>query len=53
MAGIRDFAILNGGIRDLAKFWVGNRDLRPPAGEGLNRFSWRKTGFLATGGIGI
>ena len=51
--GIRAFAVLNGGIRDLAKIWGGNWDLRPPAGAGLSRFSWRKTGFLATGGIGI
>ena len=51
--GIRDFAILNGGIRDLAKIWGGNRDLRHLAGVGLSRFSWRETGFLATGGIGI
>ena len=48
--GIRDFAILKGGIRDLAKIWGGNRDLRPLAGAGLSRFSWRETGFLATGG---
>ena len=40
--GIRDFA-MNGGIPDLVKIWGGNRDLQPPAGTGLSRFSWQVT----------
>ena len=45
MAGSGIFSILNGGIRDLAKIWGGNRDLRPPAGAGLSHFSWGETEF--------